>query len=50
MELIEIKPELVVWLAKQKYSIPEEEKNNKKATQHFLNSGVSLEQLTQMVN
>lgn len=32
MELIGLKPELVVWLVRQKYSIPEGEEDNKKAT------------------
>lgn len=50
MELIGVKPELVVCLTRQGDSVPEEEKNNKKAAQHFLNSGVSLKQLTQIVD
>ncbi len=50
MELTRVKPELVVHPARQRDSIPDKEKDNKKAAQCFLDSGVGLEQLTQIVD
>lgn len=50
MELTEVKPKLVICLIKQGDSVPEEEKDSRKAFQHFLNNRVGPEQLTQMVD
>ncbi len=48
--MIGVKPELVVHPIGQGDSIPEEEEDSKEAARRFLDSGVGLEQLTQMVD